>query len=105
MVWLVNEHGRATPLVWKTVDSSRVKHRRAGYEDDVLWMLHGALPDGVRVTVLADRGFGDRGLYALLAEKLRFDFVVRFKGAVVVESESGEVRPAADWVPSNGQAR
>jgi hypothetical protein len=105
MVSLVNEHGRATPLTWKTVDTSKLKHRRAGYEDDVLWMLHGALPDGVRVTVLADRGFGDRGLYALLAEKLRFDFVVRFKGGVVVESESGEVRPAAEWVPPNGQAR
>jgi hypothetical protein len=36
---------------------------------------------GVKVTILADRGFGDQAPYALLKEQLGFDFVVRFRGS------------------------
>jgi hypothetical protein len=43
-----------------------LKGRGAQYETDVLVRLHEVLPAGVRVTVLADRGFGDQGLYALI---------------------------------------
>lgn len=102
---LVSNHGRATPLVWKTVESKKLLGRRNSYEDEALARLAAALPEGVHVTVLADRGFADCGLYALLSSELHFDFVIRFKAAVVVEASEGEVRPARDWVPANGQAR
>jgi hypothetical protein len=105
VVSLITEHGRAFPLVWQTVDTRKLKSRRSRLERGVLWMLYGALAPDVRVTVLADRGFGDTGLYLVFDEKLHFDFVVRFKGSVVVENEAGEIRPAIDWVPPNGQAR
>jgi hypothetical protein len=56
---LITRHGRATPLVWLTVPSSKLKDRRSSYEDRVLQTLANYVPAGVRVTVLADRGFGD----------------------------------------------
>jgi hypothetical protein len=61
------------------------------------------LPEGVNVTVLADRGFGDQALYELLKDQLGLDFVVRFRGIVKVTSADGETKPAKDWVPKNGR--
>lgn len=101
---LVTSHGRATPLVWQTVPKAPLKGRRNQYEDAVLQRLHEVLPAGVHVTVLADRGFGDQKLYQFLTE-LGFDFIVRFRRAVTVTDATGDVRPAAEWVPANGQVR
>jgi hypothetical protein len=101
---LVTAHGRATPLVWMSVKKAQLKGRRNRYEDTVLLRLHEVVPPGVKVTLLADRGFGDQALYALLKD-LGFDFIIRFRGAVVVESRDGEVRTASEWVPPNGKTR
>ena len=101
---LVTAHGRATPLVWMSVTKARLKGRRASYESAVLLRLHEVLPPGVKVTLLADRGFGDQHLYAFLTD-LGFDFVIRFRGDVLVQSRDGEVRPAREWVPPNGRTR
>lgn len=90
---LVTTHGRATPLVWMTVAKARLKGRRNRYEDTVLLRLHEVLPPGVKVTILADRGFGDQHLYAYLTD-LGFDFIIRFRGVVRVQSRHGEVRSA-----------
>ena len=62
-LYLITRHGRATPLVWKTVRKSSLAKRRNGYEDEVIERLHEALADDVRVTLLADRGFGDQKRY------------------------------------------
>lgn len=64
-----------------------------------------AVPEHVRVTVLADRGFADTGLFWTLNEKMGFDYVIRFKAGTFVESSDGDARPAGDWVPSNSQAK
>ena len=58
----------------------------------------------MHVTILADRGFGDQQLYALLRD-VGFDFIVRFRGVVTVESRAGEVRAASAWVPTTGRIR
>ena len=102
--YLVTGHGRATPLVWMSVKKAALKGRRNASEDTVLLRLHEVLPAGVKVTVVADRGFGDQELYAHLTD-LGFDFIIRFRGVVVVESRDGEVRPASQWVPPNGKTR
>ena len=104
MLSLVTPHGRALPLVWRSVPKAQLKGHRNQYEDEVLLRLHEVLPAGVRVTVLADRGFGDQQLYAVLRD-FGFDFIVRFRGNVTVESRTGETRPAQDWVPPNGTVR
>jgi hypothetical protein len=101
---LVTAHGRAQPLVWMSVQKAKLKNRRNDYEDTVLLRLHEVLPPGVKVTVLADRGFGDQKLYELLTD-LGFDFIIRFRSAVVVESRDGERRPASEWVPPHGKTR
>ena len=62
---LVTGHGRATPLFWLTVDKDELKNKRNDFEDPCLSRLE-ALPEGVAVTILADRGFGDVKLFAFL---------------------------------------
>ncbi len=100
---MITSHGRATPLLWKTVMKSELKGGRNDHEDALLERLHEVLPEGVNVTVLADRGFGDQALYELLKDQLGLDFVVRFRGIVKVTSANGETKPAKDWVPKNGR--
>lgn len=102
---LVTKHGRATPLVWLTVKSASLKDHRNDYEDDLLLLLSRVLPEGTKVTVLADRGFGDEKLYRFLQEDLHWDYIIRFRGSITVESQDGENRKAKDLVPPNGRIR
>lgn len=101
---LVEPHNRTTPLIWRTVKKSELKGQRNGHEDALLIRLREALPASVRCTILADRGFGDANLYRFLSD-LGFEYVIRFRGVVKVESEEGELRPAADWVPARGRPK
>jgi len=105
MLSLLTRHGRATPLVWLTVDTATLKDRRNGYERPVLVRLAEVLPADVEVCIVADRGFGDRKLYRMLTEELKFDFVIRFRGNIAVAAADGKVRAAADWVGTGGRAR
>lgn len=100
---LVTSHGRATPLLWRTVVKSQLAGNRNTHEDELLERLRDVLPEGVQVTVLADRGFGDQKLYEFLAG-LGFDYVVRFRDIITVVDAEGTARAAADWVPSGGRA-
>lgn len=105
MLSLLTGHGRATPLVWLTVDKKTLKKRRNEYEYRVLVRLAELLPAGTKVLIVADRGFGDKKLYSVLTEELKFDYVIRFRGNIQVTDADGEARPAADWVGSSGRAR
>src|SRR5689334_7396747 len=49
---LVTRHGRATPLVWRSVLKDELKDARNAYEDACLRRLAEVLPDGVRATLL-----------------------------------------------------
>jgi len=100
---MITSHGRATPLLWRTVMKSEIRGGRNEHEDVLLERFREVLPEGVKVTVLADRGFGDQALYELLKDQLGFDFIVRFRGIVKVTSVEGETRPAKDWVPASGR--
>jgi hypothetical protein len=100
---LITKHGRATPLLWKTVEKSDLEGWRNEHEDALLERFGQVVPAGVRVTILADRGFGDHKLYELLKDQLGFDFVIRFRGIIKVTDAKGEKRAAKDWVPSNGR--
>jgi hypothetical protein len=66
--------------------------------------LSQVVPPGCRVTILADRGFGDHKLFAYLAD-LGFGYVIRFRGNIHVTDASGETRTAAEWVGKSGRAR
>ena len=102
---LVTGHGRATPLVWKTVRKSELKGRRNFYEDEVLARLAETLPAGVRVTVLADRGFFDHRWLEALQADWGFGYVVRMRCNIQVTAASGETRAVAQWVGQDGRTR
>lgn len=102
---MLTAHGRATPLLWKTVKSSTLKGRQTDYEDEVLHRLHEVVPEGVKVTVVADRGFADCKLFIFLTEALGFGYVIRLRGQYYVSNATGERRKATQWVGVGGRAR
>jgi DDE family transposase len=95
--YLVTNHGRATPLVWRTVQKSELAGRRTDIEHTLIERLHGWLDADVEVELLADRGFGDQKLYALLM-LYGWDFTIRFRGIIRVEMCDGTARPASELV-------
>jgi hypothetical protein len=105
MLSLLTSHGRATPLVWLTVDKGSLKDNRNRYEYQVLVWLAEALPADVKVLIVADRGFGDHKLYRVLTEELKFDYLIRFRGNIKVTAIDGETRDAIDWVGKGGRLR
>lgn len=102
-LYMVTRHGRATPLIWQTVYKSTLKDKRSRYEDEVLECLRDSLPEGVRVTVLADRGFGDQKRYEHL-RGLSFDYVIRFRQDISLSDAITAPLPAIDWLPPSGRA-
>lgn len=60
---LLTSHGRATPLLWKTVDKSQIKNNRGRFEDQLLSRLKETILDDVHVTVVA--GIKNRELIKL----------------------------------------
>lgn len=105
MLSLLTAHGRATPLLWLTVNTATLKNHRNEYEYQVLVRLADALPADIKVCIVADRGFGDQKLYQVLSEELKFDYVIRFRGNIQVTAADGEMRTAAAWVGTGGRAR
>jgi hypothetical protein len=99
---MVTSHGRATPLMWMSVRKSEMEGWRNAHEDRLLERLRQVVPQAVKVTILAHRGFGDTKLYALLWE-LKFDHVIRFRECINVTAASGETKPASAWVPTTGR--
>jgi hypothetical protein len=102
---LVTSHGRTTPLIWKTHRKSKLAGNRNAWEDELLTYLRELIPAQVRVTILADRGFGDQKLYELL-DDLGLAYVIRFREAIAVtDPVSGEKRKAGDWLSKLGTAK
>jgi hypothetical protein len=101
---LVTSHGRATPLLWLSVLKDELKDTRNDFEDACLARLAQVLPDGVSVTILADRGFGDCKLFAFL-QTLGFAYVIRFRANIQVTAADGEKRLAGAWVGVGGRPR
>jgi len=102
---MLTEPGRATPLLCLTVESATLKGRQTDYEDQLLNRLWEVLPEGVAVTVVADRGFADCKLFAYLAEQLGFGYVIRLRGQYYITDAQGQRKKARQWLGARGQAR
>jgi hypothetical protein len=96
---LVTGHGRAAPLVWLSVGKDELTKQRNDFEDACRCRLAELLPAGCRVTILADRGFGDQKLFAFLPT-LGFGYLIRFRGTIHVTAADGQTKPAAQWALS-----
>ena len=81
-----------------------LSNARNDYEDACLRRLAEVLPDAVKVTILADRGFADTKLFGFLDE-LGFAYVIRLKGNTTVSAADGTIRPAGERVGQGGRAR
>jgi hypothetical protein len=102
---LLTRHGRATPLLSKTVPSAQLKGQMSHQEVGLLRVLRSVLPESVKqVIIVADRGFGDVDLYDHIQE-LGFDFVIRFRGVITVTAPDGRSAPASQWVSRGGRTR
>ena len=102
--YLVSSSGHSTPLIWLSMWKDELKNQRNDLEDVILKRLAEILGNKVRVTIVADRGFGDKKLFAFLVE-IGFNFVIRFKGGTSVTASDGETRNADQWVGQGGRAR
>lgn len=102
---LVTSHGRATPLMWKTISKSELKGMRQQIEGKMVMDFALVIPDGVHVTLLADRGFDDHAFLDFIQGLKQFDYVIRFRGKTTVTNNAGESRPAKDWVGQGGRAK
>lgn len=102
---MLTGHGRATPLMWHTVQAATLKGNQRRYEDELLRALRQAIPAGVKVTVVADRGFGNGPVIRCVSEELGFEYVLRIRGDFHVTNAKGERRLASDWVGVKGRSR
>jgi len=101
--YAMTNHGRATPLAWKTVQKSELQDHRGWYETQMIERLHGAFEPEIDITLLADRGFGDQKFYEFL-EVSGWDFIIRFRQNILVEYQ-GHTQPAGHWLLPKGRAR
>lgn len=102
---LLTGQGRSMPLLWRTVRLAELEGGRPAVEDALLCRLHDVMPEGVAVTIIADRWFGDCALLELLEHELGFGYVIRIRGSHYITDPKGERRKAQDWVGKGGRAR
>jgi len=100
---IVTGKGLATPLLWKSVDKKQLKHNRARYEDQLLSRLKTVLPAGVKVTLLADRGFADQKFFRFLDEELGFKYIIRIKSNTTIIHKNIKNK-AANWLKPDGRS-
>lgn len=102
---LQTRHGHTSPLIWKTVKKSTLKGKRNDYEDEVLNKLHQVLSEGVKVTIVADRGFSDVKLYHFLKSTLGFDYIIRTKANIQVTDLKDVTKVSAEWLTESGRTK
>ena len=103
--YLLTTHGRATPLIWRTFANAELTDGgRTDAEDLLLLRLREVLPASVQVVLLADRGFGDVGLYELL-DRWGWDYVVRFRKDIAVTNAKGVTQTAEQWLSPKGHSK
>jgi hypothetical protein len=68
---------------------SELKDWRNEHEDALLERFREVVPRATKVTVLADRAFGDHKLYELLKDQLGFDFIIRFRASSRSRTRTG----------------
>jgi hypothetical protein len=79
--------GRAIPLLWHSYTDGQLTRSQNSFEESLLRALVTMLPGGVKVILLADRGFGRTEL-AKTCQDLRLRYLIRIKPDVRVTHPS-----------------
>lgn len=95
---LVTTHGRATPLLWKTVSVVGLKGRKTGYVFELLESLRKIVPEGTDVIMLADREFGTLNSMKKLKEELGFHYILRVKRNFTVTDKASTKKLTHEWL-------
>lgn len=98
-------HGRNTPLLWKTHKKLGLKNNRNNHEDELLVKLREIVPQNIKVTVVADRGFSDTKLFDFLENTLGFDYIIRTKSNINVTDVEGNLFPVKAFLLPSGRAK
>lgn len=79
--------GRAIPLLWASYTEGQLARSQNSFEEGLLRLLLTMLPPGVRIILLADRGFGRTEL-ARTCHELGIHYLIRIKPDVCVNHPS-----------------
>ena len=74
----------------------RLKNNHADYEDNLLRRSNETAAEGVLSAILADRGFGNTRLFALM-DDLNFGYVIRLRGNIYVADQRQRQAKASEW--------
>lgn len=77
--------GRALPLCWESYRNKVQGKSQNALEEGMLVRIQAALPQGVRIVVLADRGFG-RAALIQTCQRLELEYLIRVRGDVRVRA-------------------
>lgn len=94
--------GRAIPVCWSIItgESSTIEYDKYWY---VLWRAQTILFEYRRCTLLADRGFVDQKLFALLRD-FGWHWRIRLKDSILVQRPGKEAIRLSRLLPAKGQA-
>lgn len=95
---LVTNHGRATPLLWQSINTSDLKGRKNEYVDTILERLKKIVPADCQVILLGDREFGTLRMFEQVHKTLGLDYIFRIKRNFTITSKDKEKRLAHEWI-------
>lgn len=96
---LITSHGRATPLLWKTVSSIGLKGNKNHYVFLLFEQLRRLVSSDTQVIILADREFGTLNNMEKLKAELGFDYILRLKRNFTITDSSKTVKKLAhEWL-------
>ena len=98
---LVTTHGRATPLLWKTVEYKNLKGNKNKYVFEILSRLRKLVSNNCQVIILADREFGTLNCMEKIKKELNFDYILRIKRNFTVTDKNLIKKQAHEWLDSN----
>ncbi len=95
---LITTHGRATPLLWKTVSVVDLKGNKNKHVFALLEKLRALVCEDTQVIVLADREFGTLNQMKSIKEILRFDYILRLRRNFTIRDTCAIKKLAHEWL-------
>lgn len=95
---LITSHGRATPLLWKTVSTVNLKGKKNIYVNEILKRLRSLVPSHCEVILLGDREFGTLNMFETVHKNLGFHYIFRVKRNFTVTTKEGERKLAHECI-------